>query len=114
MEPTQETSSQDMRHVTFQKAILLDMLLGSIANDFVPYQRHLDDGLAVQLEILEALEKAQNDAAAKLTAQTSSSPTTDSGEYLTMPRTSSANKISGSKRDLMADRLKNKKTKLKL
>lgn len=55
---------QDTRHVPFQDAILLDMLVDLIANDFVPHQRCLEDGLAFQLEIMEALEKAQKEAAA--------------------------------------------------
>ncbi|KAF3043103.1 hypothetical protein E8E11_007905 [Didymella keratinophila] len=57
-----ETSLQDTRHVPFQDAILFDMLLDIVADGFVPHQRRLDDGLAFQLEILEALERAPTHA----------------------------------------------------
>lgn len=48
----QETNLLVTMHVAFQDAILLDMLLDLIADDFIPYQRRLDDGFEVQLEIL--------------------------------------------------------------
>ena len=50
------------------------MLLDLIADDFAPHQRHIEDGLTLQLEILEALEKAQNDAAVANAAARASAP----------------------------------------
>lgn len=52
-----------MDHQPYQDAILLGILLDLIADDFTPNQSHIDDGVAFQLKILLALEKAQNDAA---------------------------------------------------
>jgi hypothetical protein len=39
------------------------MLLDIITDSFVPNQRCIEDGKAFQLEILQALEKAQTEAA---------------------------------------------------
>jgi len=115
IEHTQETSLQDTRHVPFQDAILFDMLLDIVADDLVPHQRRLDDGLAFQLEILEALERAQTHAVAvKAMRYTASPSASESSKYSETPRTSLANEGADKKRVSMTDRLKNKKIKVEL
>lgn len=49
------------KHVPYEDAILLDMLLDIAAGDFTPHQRKITDGSGIQLEILQALEVMQKD-----------------------------------------------------
>ncbi|KAF3033195.1 hypothetical protein E8E12_003382 [Didymella heteroderae] len=101
----QETCSNSICHRLFQDAVLLDMLLDLIADDFAPHQRHIEDGLTLQLEILEALEKAQNDAAvANAAARASASTFFRTAVVPTLDK----------KRISMTDRLKSKKSKVEL
>lgn len=58
------------------------MLLDFIADDSMPHQHHIDDGLAFQLELLEALKKAQKDAVIHDAATRASATSASSSEAL--------------------------------
>ncbi|KAJ8118731.1 hypothetical protein OPT61_g343 [Boeremia exigua] len=60
----QETSSCSDQHVPYSDAILLDMLLDIVAGEFSLHDRSIDDGLAFQLEILQAIEERYVEAEA--------------------------------------------------
>ncbi|KAJ4313737.1 hypothetical protein N0V94_006801 [Neodidymelliopsis sp. IMI 364377] len=100
----QETDSDTTQHVPFSDAILLDMLLDIITEDFVPNQRCIEDGKAFQLEILQALEKAQAEAAVAQASMRNSATSATAG-------TAAA---SEKKRVSIEDRLQTKKIKIEL
>ncbi|KAF2645880.1 hypothetical protein P280DRAFT_476340 [Massarina eburnea CBS 473.64] len=57
----QETSSYTSQYIPFQDAILFDMLLDLALDNFRPHTRTIEDGPAIQLEILEALARMQRE-----------------------------------------------------
>ncbi|KAF1950118.1 hypothetical protein CC80DRAFT_554581 [Byssothecium circinans] len=58
----QETSLDGQEHAPYQDAILFDMLLDLAIDEFKPHTRTIEDGPQIQLEILEALAKVQQEA----------------------------------------------------
>ncbi|KAI8942663.1 hypothetical protein NX059_000714 [Plenodomus lindquistii] len=57
----QETGYFSEKHIPYEDAILLDMLLDITAGDYTPHQRKIADGAGIQLEILQALEALQKE-----------------------------------------------------
>ena len=58
----QETPLDQPDRVPFEDALVFDMLLDLVTDNFEPHTKTIEDGPGLQLEILQLLEKVQREA----------------------------------------------------